>query len=144
MKKSVPVLKTVFLSAVCFGFAACNDSGGDSGPAPVGPDISGQWEGVYYRENSSKRVAIHAEIQQEGDAVVINTDKTSPPAQHFTGRISNDGDMVLTDASDGETWTTHRGAATTEHVQIMDFLWTPEAGEPTPPMQIVDLHRATG
>lgn len=130
---------TLWLLAVA-GLSSCNDSGGDSTP-PVGPDIRGEWVGVYYRETGGARVDIHATIDQEGDAVVIVTDKPSPPAQRFTGTISNDGDLYLTDASDGETWTSHGRPVTHDYIRIVDFLWIPTPEEPNPPMQIVELTR---
>jgi len=120
---------------------SCNDSGGDSAP-PVGPDIRGHWTGVYYRETGGGEVRVNAEIEQEGDAVIITTDKPTPPAQRFTGTISNDGDLHLTDAYDGEIWTSHGTPATHDHIRIVDFLWMPSPEDPDPPLQVLDLTRA--
>lgn len=105
------------------------------------PKIAGAWRGTYYTRGyglEQPGVSISAQIRQDGDAVIINTTLTGVGA-NLTGTIDSDGDMRLTDAYDGEIWTTHYRPATPSFIQIADFLRPPELGDLETPIQIMDL-----
>lgn len=125
----------LFLAA----FFGCDDGGGHA--SPVGVDIHGRWSGEYYIEGDS-HVVITARISQDGDAVVMKTDKAEPPAQSFSGTINEESFIVLTDASDGETWTSY-GTVTTTHLTVTDYTRGAHDGESWAdiPRQIIDLSR---
>lgn len=120
--------------------AGCN-KGGDSQP-PVGPSIGGDWTGRYFARYANRpEVALTATIRQDGEAIMIRTSLVGVGA-HFTGTIDPSGDMTLTDAFDAEIWTTRYRPATSNFVQIADFLRAPEPedlGET--PIQIIELRR---
>lgn len=120
----------------------CDGDGEDRAP-PVGADIAGRWSGVYYVEGHT-RIPITAKIAQDGDAVRIVTSKKNPPGQRFTGRIDEEGLLTLTDASDGQTWTS-LAPATHDHVIIGDYIRRPTAEDRLEghdvPMRVIDLER---
>ncbi|MBU1909175.1 MAG: hypothetical protein KJ726_03930 [Verrucomicrobia bacterium] len=113
----------------------------DKGPPPVGPDIRGRWSGVYYRTDSSGRTSLTASIQQEGEAVTITTDKEEGRAGLLTGTIYENGDLDMTDAFDGQEWTSFFGPVTETHILLADYVSTPSPEEPEPPLYILDLTR---
>jgi hypothetical protein len=117
----------------------CDGGGGGSAP-PVGPDIRGKWEGIFFTEGAGNAEDITARIGQDGDAVVIKTSKSTPPGQRFTGSMAPDGFMTLTDASDGETWSTLSGNATESYIRIEDFVFRPAAGGDAP-KNVIELRR---
>lgn len=117
----------------------CDD--GDSRDTPVGPDLQGEWGGRYFVERSSdsREETITATVSHRGNAIVIKTSKTGAGAT-FTGTIDADGDMTLTDANDGETWTTYFGPARSNAFRIADFLFDSDLGGSSP-LQVIDLRR---
>jgi len=117
---------------------------GSSGSAAASaPKIQGTWTGVYVvygGTNAQDGQGLTANVQQDGDAVAITT--TLPAAGRFlTGSIKPNGDMRLTDALDGELWTTHFGPATANSMRIADFLMPPSAAMPNPPIAVLELSR---
>lgn len=117
------------------------DSGGGSGSTPVGPDIRGKWSGSFYsiRLDPPRRQPVTATIQQDGDAVIIKTSRTGTGA-NLTGTIDAKGNMKLTDAFDGELWTTYYGPATATRVRILDFLYDDDLGGESP-LVVLDFKR---
>lgn len=67
--------------------------------------------------------------------------KSGPPGQRFTGTIDAQGNMHLTDPSDGETWTTHEQPATSTFIEIEDFQTRPSPTNPDPALNIIRLSR---
>lgn len=126
---------------VTFVVAGCDPTGGGSGTKPVGPDIRGKWSGEFYtiRLEPPRRQTVTAEIRQDGDAVVVKTSRTGTAA-NLTGTINAAGRMTMTDAADGETWTTYFGPATASRVRLADFLYDDDLGADSP-MYVLDLKR---
>lgn len=121
--------------------AGCTSSDDDPAP-PVGPAVGGSWVGHYFDRGGSRQdTPITATIRQDGDAIMIRTSLVGVGA-NLTGTIDAAGDMRLTDAFDGEIWTTHYRPATTNFVQIADFLRQPEPEDQgATPIQIIELTR---
>jgi len=107
----------------------------------VPPDIGGDnWSGYFTRTDSDVREYLTASIVLSGRDVTITT--TLIGLGHFlSGIINENGYMLLYDEYDGEDWTTHDGPATTTAVNIYDYLWKPEQGEPEPPLNAIILYR---
>jgi hypothetical protein len=105
------------------------------------PDIGGEdWSGYFTRTDSDVRKYLTATIVLSGRDVTITT--TLIGLGHFlSGIINESGYMLLYDEYDGEDWTTHDGPATTTEVNIYDYLWKPEQGEPEPPLNAIILYR---
>jgi hypothetical protein len=124
-------------------YALFADSDEEDGPAPVGVDIGGRWAGVYRNEDSGARMDITAKVGQRGDAVSITTSKEGS-GQQLTGTIyvSENGGVhiVLTDALDGQTWTS-QGQPSSTHLVVADYTHSPELGEPEPGLKVIDLSR---
>lgn len=145
MKRCDVILHRLYgVSSVLFFFTfrsmpGCG--GADHSIPPIGPDLRGRWMGVYYRSDRGGQLSLTASISQEGDAVTLSTSKPSGTARLLTGTISGNGDMVLTDAFDGETWTTLFGPATTNHVMLADYVRQPTVEDPDPPVYVLDLTR---
>ena len=118
----------------------CGGGDGDGGP-PVGPDLNGAWTGNFYIQNGGgdDNEAVTATIRHIGDAVIIQTSRTGIAA-NLTGTISADGSLRLTDAFDGEIWTSFYRDATASRVQVADFVRPPEINDPNP-IRILDLRR---
>lgn len=138
MKMGALVWKTLLVGSLVFGAVGCGDDGDDSSP-PVGPSVAGNWTGVYYEEDGG-RVPISASVGQDGAAVTIRTSKPTPPGQSLSGTITEDGDLTMTDASDGETWSNF-GRVTENYLRIGDYLIHPTAADPDQPLQIIELTR---
>lgn len=99
----------------------CSDGG--SGEY-TGPSLSGSdWSGGYaVTEGPGFSRSITATVEQDGSSVIITTSRPAgTPAHRFTGSISSDGNMVMTDQYDGETWTTLRGPASPSLIKILDY-----------------------
>jgi hypothetical protein len=96
------------------------NSSEDSAGSP--PNIAGSWSGTMYTDNTllPTRRSLSASISQDNDAVSIKT-SLSGVGSSFSGRISSNGSMTLTDNSTGETWTTYRRPATSSYIEIADF-----------------------
>ncbi len=149
-------------SALLLGFlvlVGCNESGGgdkpvftddaaessESASASSGsvPNIKGTWTGqyvVYGGTDAYDGQAVTAKIKQDKDAVVITTN-LPVTGRFLTGTIKSDGDMTLTDAYDGELWTTHFEPATTTSMRIADFLTAPSVENPDPPIGVIELSK---
>jgi hypothetical protein len=104
--------------------------------------LSGSWSGSasVLGDLDPGGTQITATVQQSGDAITIRTSLTTIGA-NFSGSVDSDGCIRLTDAFDGETWTTHFQKATDNHIQIADFLRPPSSEEPLPPTSVIDLRR---
>jgi hypothetical protein len=96
---------------------SCDEEGQNS--SPVGPDISGDWSGNYHI-GGGPSTPISASITQNGDATVVET-SLSGEGHLLTGTMDGEGNMYMTDAFDGETWTS-AGPATASRVVLIDFL----------------------
>ena len=118
--------------------SGCGGGGGSSDP-PVGPDLRGEWVGVFL--GNGPRQALTATILQDGDAIMIRTSLTGIGA-NLSGTSSTDGSLSLTDAFDGEIWSTFSSKASATRVQIQDFLRSPAPDDPNAPLQTIELTRA--
>lgn len=94
-------------------------------PAPAGPNLAGSWSGLFLDATTGARESITATITQSGSEITIDT-SLSGLGSYFTGSIQSDGFLWLTDASDGETWTTLSGAATARYLVIQDYVTDPD------------------
>lgn len=106
--------------------AGCGGGNGDDGPKYV--DLSGNWTGRYVSPEVNQNVV--ATITQDRDALVIETSLRSI-GHVLTGNIDTNGQIRLTDAFDGETWTSH-GPVSTNAFLIRDYLWDPILGRESP------------
>jgi len=135
--------------AVVAGLAGCGGESGDGGapalsllgsrqqpvestnqPAaaasgPAAPSIGGSWRGVFLDATTGARRGLTASITQDGDAVTIDT-SLSGLGGYFTGTIRSGGFLWLSDAWDGETWTTLGGAASGSYIVIQDYVTNPD------------------
>ncbi len=102
--------------------------GGGGGASVIGPNLNGDWSGDFYITDGSVDRLLTAHIDHEGTNITIHTSRTSGTAVLLTGRIDVEGNMVLTDGFDGETWTTIEGPATKNHILIEDFTERPPPG----------------
>lgn len=104
----------------------CNSGGGGTGgnPGAAGIDLSGSWTGEYI--SPAQTVPLTAKIRQSGDSVIIQTTK-SGPGNLLTGTMGPTGDLLLTDAFDGETWTSY-GQVSGHHIRIRDYFYDPTLG----------------
>jgi len=103
------------LLAAMFFMTGCED---DSGPAPVGADIGGNWSGYYTRPG--RRIDLTATIDQHGSNIVIQT--SLPTEGHLlSGIIREDAFVSVKDQYTGEIWTSW-GEVTSEHLMIRDYL----------------------
>ncbi|MDF3128004.1 hypothetical protein P0Y35_02225 [Kiritimatiellaeota bacterium B1221] len=143
----VPALMLLFL--LC---SSCSDSGGgedsefgESSASSSGgiPQVKGAWTGhyvVYGGSGAFDGQPVTAKIKQGGDAVVINTNLPTI-GRMLTGTINSHGEMTLTDAYDGEVWTTLYGSATSDLIRIADFLVAPSVENPDPPIAVIELRK---
>ena len=106
----------------------CGGGGGGGGPSVIGPNLNGSWAGDFFITDGSIDRTLTAEIEHSGTNITIRTSRTAGTAVLLTGWIDDEGNMQLTDAFDGETWTTIDGPATTNHVLIEDFVEAPPPG----------------
>lgn len=129
---------TLCLLGVTAGLG-CDSSGSRS--TPIGPDLQGSWAGKAFVSRSSdpQEQAITATVSHSGDAITINTSKTGTGAT-LTGTIDTDGNMTLTDPSDGETWTTFFGPANSNSFRVADFVFDDDLGGASP-LQVIELSR---
>lgn len=106
------------------------------------PRIKGKWSGVYYRSDGGGQSPVTATITQNREAVTISTSRQGATAGLLTGTIDPSGRMVLTDALDGETWTTYYGPANENYIKVADFVRAPEIDDIEPvPLYILELSR---
>ena len=73
--------------------------------------------------------AVISQEGKEGEAVVITTDL---PANHIarklTGTFETSGKMLVTDAFDGELWSTFFGPAHGNYIKLADYETRPVPG----------------
>ena len=133
--------------------AACGDGGNDAPKTPAantgaasGVSIDGGgWSGVIYATDLPGRTSIKATITQTGDAVVITTSRPGGTHAHrFTGSITGAGKMRITDAFDGEVWSTYFGNATSAYIKLADFERPPKAGSTNDDFFVIELSRKGG
>ena len=105
-------------------------------------NIAGKHSRGYFdiSDESYNEMDIAASISQSGIEVSITTSK-SDLGHHLTGTINSYGDMLVYDSYDEEDWSTHYGPASYTQVEIYDYIWPPEAGEPVPPLNAITLYR---
>lgn len=92
---------------------------------PVGPDLNGtNWSGFLEIKDSRYKgyQFISAKIIHSGSAVQINTSSTLHYGRQFNGTISSSGYMLMYDSISGEDWTTHKGNASTNRVDLYDYV----------------------
>lgn len=111
---------------------------------PIVPQIAGNWKGSFYlyeydrdknladtakgaRRNLTSITAVVTQNEKDHALVTLVTSR-SGRGHRLTGRIEPDGGMTMTDAYDGEIWTTHRRKATAQMVELNDFVYEEEAG----------------
>ena len=140
VKKASPIVITGLLLLANLFIAGCLHDDGGSNRDPLGPDLHGAWTGFFFRSNSADREPITAFVSHVLDAITIQT-SLEETGMMFTGTTDEDGNVILTDAFDGETWSTFFQPATSGFFQIADFVRTPEAGEGTPPLNVIELSR---
>ncbi len=100
------------------------------------------WQGEFYRTDSSGRQSITASATHSGNSIDIDTSRSnSSIAGRFVGDINSKGDMFVYDVYDNEIWTTYFGPARQERFVLADFVYKPIAGQPRPPLYIVEMDR---
>jgi hypothetical protein len=120
--------------------AGSGGGGNDGGSTPVGPHVGGKWSGEYGNDDTGESMAITASIKQDGSSLSIKTSK-SGIAHAFTGTIEEDGYIRVTDAYDGQTWTSHQ-QTTANHLMIEDYTHRPTIYDDSdPPIQYIILDR---
>lgn len=87
--------------------------------------LAGRWRGTFYNAQTGGNGAISAMIGQEGDVVTIDTGLPGLGG-YFTGTVDAAGNLWLTDAWDGELWTTHSGPANASFIVIQDYVADPD------------------
>jgi len=111
--------------------AACEDpyaiDSRDSYSGPPVPDIAGEWSGYHYVRRGGRNVGqapVTATIfQNEADRTRVTVvTSLRGTGQFFSGTIDSDGYMWMIDAYDGEIWTTHYRKATSDLVEMDDYL----------------------
>ena len=106
--------------------AGCGGGDGDDGPTFL--DLSGDWSGRYVGPDGDQD--LQATITQEQDALIITT-SLQGIGQLFTGNIDTNNEITLTDAYDGEIWTSH-GIVATHSFLVRDYLYDPLLGTNSP------------
>lgn len=119
----------VAIGAMALGGGSGSSSDSGTNPLPpttpiVGPDLNGNWAGFLDIKNTEAEgyQNITATIVQSGSSVQIATSSTLLYGRLFTGRIDSRGDMIMYDSITGETWTTHYSKATTNNVDLYDYV----------------------
>ncbi len=131
----------LLFSPVFLMLTGCDDDDNDNSVSVTGPNLNGSWSGTYYFLFGMKpSQSISADIDHRGEVIIIDTSISTGMAARFTGSISSNGQMTLTDNYDGETWTTFFGAASTGKVVIADYIWDDDIGA-AEDMAIISLTR---
>jgi hypothetical protein len=132
----------IVLAAVCaFALMSGCDGGGGGSSSQGAVDIAGSWSGSYENEETGEHVSISATVDQDGSGVVIKTTKGNPPGQSLSGSMDGDANLTMTDAGDGEVWTSYT-PTTASRIVITDFTYQPQARDTNDvPRKIIDLRR---
>lgn len=89
---------------------------------PVGPDIRGDnWSG-FLDLVGSQGEGVSASIQQNGNHVVITTSSNQEYGRKFVGTIDDSGSMRVYDQRTGELWSTHKGPAKKNRIDLYDYV----------------------
>jgi len=119
----------VAIGAVALGGGGGSSSDSEVAPLPpttsvVGPNLNGNWAGFLELKNTQATgyQNITATIVQSGTSVQISTSSTLLYGRLFNGRINSRGDMLMYDSITGEDWTTHYSKATTNSVDLYDYV----------------------
>lgn len=107
----------------------------DSNPAgsePVGPDLRGDnWTGYIYVVGAPpasttayvhKNDSISASVYQNGNYIRITTSSNLAYGRKLIGNISSSGTMKLYDQKTGEIWSTEKGPASENSIDIYDYV----------------------
>ena len=134
------------LGAVTLLTTSCNDGGGDKGSPGVGQSVAGKnWTGSLYATDGTNRRALKATITQNRDAIVITTDLPgSGIARKLTGTFDKSGKIRVTDAFDGEIWSTFFGPAHGNYIKLADYETRPVAGNGIDDFYILEISRNGG
>ena len=127
-----PCLLTFILPCLAL-FASCNDGKEDKGKPGVGQSVPGKnWSGYLYATDESDRTVVKAVISQEGkEGEAVVTFETS-------------GKMLVTDAFDGEWWSTFFGPAHGNYIKLADYETRPVPGNGKDDFYILELSRNGG
>ena len=106
--------------------AGCGGDDGDDGPTYL--KLAGSWSGRYVSPDVNRD--LEATITQERDALTIETSLQNI-GRSFTGTIDTNNQITVTDAYDGETWTSY-GPVTSSSFLIRDLLFDPLLGTNSP------------
>lgn len=158
MKRLLPIVLAACVSASLLPLTGCEDQenlpwaaisplfyvadqlGMDSEEDPIGPDLNGSdWVGFYKNDSTGERVTLTASISHKGESVSITTTK-SGIGHRLTGTTDEGGTLDLTDAYDGEEWTSLRDS-TTSSILVGDYTSKPTALDPEPSLQYIALTR---
>lgn len=116
-----------------------NSGGSDSGqavasvepepePEPetplVGPDMNGEWGGQLILNDKEHRgyQSVTASVVHEGSSVKITTSGTLDYGNYFSGTISSGGYMYMYESVTGQVWTTHKGNARSNKMELYDYV----------------------
>ena len=125
------------LFSVVFGLVSCGGGGGSTGAGQedsnrlvpnttepvIGPNLNGDnWVGHFRLLDGSQFTGLTAVIRQVGADIIIETTKTEI-AHLLDGFIDGSGNMIMIDQFDGEDWTTLFGPATTNSINLADFVF---------------------
>ena len=112
------------------GGGGSSSSGSEPLPLPsstpvVGPNLNGaNWRG--FLEIKDRRAQgfqnVSATCVQNGSSVQITTSSTLKYGRMFSGRINNNGFMLMYDSVTGEDWTTHFRNASVNRVDLYDYV----------------------
>lgn len=92
-------------------------------PQVVGPDLNGDdWAG-YYKSVQGYYEPLTASIDHVGNEVTIQTSKDSGVASTLVGKINSIGQMTLYDLYDNQDWTTLYGPASTNSINLADYVF---------------------
>jgi hypothetical protein len=108
--------------------AGCGGGDGDGGGEPTFLDLSGDWSGRYVGPDGDQD--LEATITQEQDALTITT-SLEGIGHSFAGSIDTNNEILLTDAFDGETWSSY-GIVATNSFLVRDYLFDPLLGSNSP------------
>lgn len=142
----MPPLRALIVPALLALLCACNDGGEDPGGSGVGQSVSGKnWSGFFYATDGSGRVAVTATITQNKEAITITTSRPSGAIAHLlTGTMKSNGRILVTDAADGELWSTFFGPAHGNYIKLADYEVRPVPGNGKDDFYILELSRNGG